>query len=317
MRISLLAFLRYGCVDGNYRCHGSKSSCKTMLHTSNQVSYWTGINCNKKLAFLHDVPGADDSYYVGRSNTTVMFVNGLLSSMNGTKCSALQRYCKKNNVSFLCFDYRGHGQSSGHFIDCTMHNWVADASDMLDYIVSLGHEQNQESNVILIGSSLGAWISLVLALQNPDAISAVIGIGSAIDYTSDTYNKLSNEQRTIWENSMETSSSSNQFKISSPYLDDAFPFSRDLYLSGNDYLICRDNHLSKGIVNRELKCPVRFLHGDEDDVVPYTKIYDAASALRSKYSGTDIRIKMLKAGDHRLSTADDVTAILDTLDEFL
>ena len=88
-------------------------------------------------------------------------------------------------------------------------------------------------------------------------------------------------------------------------------------LSGNDYLICQDNHLSKGIVNRELRCPVRFLHGDEDDVVPYTKIYDATSALRSKYSGTDITIKLCKAGDHRLSTADDVTAILDTLDGIL
>lgn len=313
MKISLLAFLRYGCVDDKYRCHGTKSSFKTMLHESNQVSYLTGINCNKKLAFRRDEPGADDSYSVGRSNTTVMFVNGLLSSMNGTKCSALQRYCKKNNLSFLCFDYRGHGQSSGQFIDCTMHDWIADASDMLDYIVSLGKEQNQDSNVILIGSSLGAWISLLLAMQKPDAITAVIGIGSAIDYTSDTYDKLSVEQRT----SMETSSSSNPLRISSPYLDGAFPFTRDLYLSGNDYLICEDNHLSKGIVYRELRCPVRFLHGDEDDVVPYTKIYDAASALRSKYSGKDITIKLLKAGDHRLSTADDVTAILDTLDEFL
>ncbi len=289
-----------------------------MLHGSNEVSYWTGTKCNKKLAFRHDEPGAHNSYSSGRSNTTVMFVNGLLSSMNGTKCRALQRYCKKNCVSFLCFDYRGHGQSSGQFIDCTMHDWIADASDMLDYIVSLGEEQNQESNVILIGSSLGAWISLVLAMQKPDAISAVIGIGSAIDYTSDTYDKLlSNEQRAIWKNSMETSSSSNHFRISSPYLDDGFPFSRDLYISGNDYLICQDSLRSKGIMNCELKCPVRFLHGDEDDVVPYAKIYDAASALRSKYYGKDITMKLLQAGDHRLSTADDVTAILDTLDELL
>lgn len=198
-----------------------------------------------------------------------------------------------------------------------MHDWVADASDMLNYIVSLTKEQNQESNIILIGSSLGGWISLVLAMQKPDAISAVIGIGSAIDYTSDTYDKLSDEQRTIWENSMETSASSNHFRILSPYLDVAFPFSRDLYLSGNDYLICQDNHLSKGIANCELRCPVRFLHGDEDDVVPFTKIYEAASALRSKYSGTDITITLFKGGDHRLSTADDVAAILDTLDEFV
>ena len=84
-----------------------------------------------------------------------------------------------------------------------------------------------------------------------------------------------------------------------------------------DYLICQDDHLSRGIANRVLRCPVRFLHGDEDDVIPYTKIFDAADALQSKYSGTDITIKLLKGGDHRLSTEDGVTVILETLDELL
>mmetsp|Transcript_27882 Transcript_27882/g.55855 ORF Transcript_27882/g.55855 Transcript_27882/m.55855 type:complete len:315 (+) Transcript_27882:162-1106(+) len=314
MKISLLllAFLRYGCTYVSSR-QGSKSYCKTMLRESNPVSFWTGIDCNKKLAFRHMKPhqlGGNKSYDVGRSNTTVMFVNGLLSSMDGTKCNALQRYCYNNDVSFLCFDYRGHGQSSGHFIDCTMHDWVTDASDMLDYI-------GQESNVILIGSSLGAWISLVLAMHRPDEITAVIGIGSAIDFTSDTYNaKLTDQQRKMWENPVQTSSTSNAFEISSPYLDNAYPFTRELYQSGNDYLICQDNQLSK-IAHRDLRCPVRFLHGDEDDVIPYTKIYDAADALQSKHSGTDIAIKLIKGGDHRLSNADDISSLLDTLNEFL
>ena len=133
------------------------------------------------------------------------------------------------------FDYRGHGQSSGHFIDCTMHDWVTDASDMLDYDYI-----GQESNVILIGSSLGAWISLVLAMQRPDEITAVIGIGSAIDFTSDTYNtKLTDQQRKMWENPVQTSSTSNAFEISSPYLDNAYPFTRELYQSGNDYLTAK------------------------------------------------------------------------------
>ena len=305
MKISLLTFLQYWCTDVKYR-HESKS-CATILRESNQMSYWTG--CDKKLAFQH--------VDVGRSNTTVIFVNGLLSSMYGTKCNALLSYCKKNGLGFLCFDYRGHGKSSGHFIDCTMHDWVADASDMLDHVISLGKEQHQESNVILVGSSLGAWISLVLAMQRPDEISAVIGIGSAIDFTSMTYNKLTDEQRTMWENSIESSPTSNVFRVSSPYLDDAFPFTRDFYLSGNDYLICQDNHLSRGIANRELRCPVRFLHGDEDDIIPYARIFDAADALQSKYSGKDVMIKLLKGGDHRLSTEDDVTVILETLHELL
>ena len=154
-------------------------------------------------------------------------------------------------------------------------------------------------------------------MQRPDEISAVIGIGSAIDYTFDTYTKLTDEQRTMWENRIENGSTSNVARVSSPYLDDAFPFTREFYLSGNDYLICQDDHLTRGITNRELLCPVRFLHGDKDDVIPYTKIYDAADALQSKHSGTDITIKLLKGGDHRLSTADDIAVILETLHELL
>jgi pimeloyl-ACP methyl ester carboxylesterase len=327
MKISLLAFLRCGspAVNKSSRTNpywfGSKSYHKTPLYESNPVSYWTGRDGNKKLAFRHVKPcklGGDNDSDVGRSNTTVLFLNGLLSNMNGTKCNALQIHCTKNGVSFLCFDYRGHGQSSGHFIDCTMHDWVGDASDMLDHVISLGKEQQQEANVILIGSSLGAWISLVLAMKRPDVITAVIGIGSAIDYTSDTYkDKLTDEQRAMWENSVGSSSTSKIFEVSSPYLDDAYPFTRDLYQSGNDYLICQDHHYFEGIANRQLRCPVRFLHGSEDDVIHFQKIYDVANALQSKYSATDISIKLLKGGDHRLSRADDIQAILDTLDEFL
>jgi dipeptidyl aminopeptidase/acylaminoacyl peptidase len=62
---------------------------------------------------------------------------------------------------------------------------------------------------------------------------------------------------------------------------------------------------------------VRFLHGSEDDVIRFEKIYDVAVALQSKYSGTDISIELLKGGDHRLSREEDISAILDTLDELL
>lgn len=98
-KISLLAFLRCGCK--------SSSIISTRLYESNPVSYWTGRDCNKKLAFRHTKPcelGGGNVNDNGRSNSTVLFLNGLLSTMNGTKCNALQRHCNKNGVSFLCFD---------------------------------------------------------------------------------------------------------------------------------------------------------------------------------------------------------------------
>ncbi len=102
MKISLLAFLRCGspAVNKSSRTNpywfGSKSYHKTPLYESNPVSYWTGRDGNKKLAFRHVKPcklGGDNDSDVGRSNTTVLFLNGLLSNMNGTKCNALQIRC--------------------------------------------------------------------------------------------------------------------------------------------------------------------------------------------------------------------------------
>lgn len=158
-----------------------------MLHappfdSKKPVAYWTGSG--KKLAYRHVKPRS-----VGKCNSAavVLFLNGLLSNMNGTKCNFLQQHCEKIGAGFSCFDYRGHGESSGHFVDCTMHDFVADASDMLDHAISLGKQDDpkqQQPNIILVGSSLGAWIALILAMNRSDVnICAVVGIGSAIETT--------------------------------------------------------------------------------------------------------------------------------------
>ena len=267
----------------------------------------------------------------------VVFLNGLLSNMSGTKSKALQQYAvNEKGVGYLCFDYRGHGDSSGNFIECTMHDWMEDTRMMLDHVLSLStsclttadldefvqddaaslsEQASGKPKVILVGSSMGAWIALNLAMERQyrDVISGVIGIGSAIDFTHTTFQSLSGEDKRI----LDKEKSSVQ--IYSPYLEEPYPFTRALYESGKEYVLIHGNGLARGASGQELKlhCPVRLLHGSRDDVIHCSTVSNAAKALASQYQGEDITVKILDGGDHRLSQAKELAEILNTLDELM
>ncbi len=100
-----------------------------------------------------------------------------------------------------------------------------------------------------------------------------------------------------------------------PYLDDKFPFTKDLYKSGNEYLIM--DYTGQRNQHKKLRYPVRFLHGSEDDVIHFSEIYKVAEVLKSKYGAVDVSINILPGADHRVSRLDDIAVILDTVDEFL
>lgn len=103
-------------------------------------------------------------YYAPSTNTTspttiVILLNGLLSTMSGTKSQAIQQYANENNAGYLCFNYRGHSNSSSSFVDCTMHDWIEDSRQMIDCVMSMGSKAEQYPKLVLVGSSLGAWIA--------------------------------------------------------------------------------------------------------------------------------------------------------------
>src|ERR1700735_4466128 len=108
----------------------------------------------------------------------VMFLGGFRSDMNGVKAVALENYCKKNGRAFLRFDYEGHGESSGEFEDCTIGRWKDNALLALMKLT--------EGRQILVGSSMGGWLSLLLAKQKPRRIAAVVGIAAAPDFTENS-----------------------------------------------------------------------------------------------------------------------------------
>ena len=119
------------------------------------------------LAF-HHLPGAAPG---------VLFCGGYTSDMNGTKALALAEHCRARGRAFTRFDYRGHGASSGRFADGTIGDWSADALAILDRVTA--------GPAIVVGSSMGGWIMLLLALARPERIHALLGIAAAPDFSED------------------------------------------------------------------------------------------------------------------------------------
>src|SRR5262245_21122995 len=97
----------------------------------------------------------------------VMFLAGFNSNMNGTKAMALEQFCRDHRRAFLRFDYSGHGESGGAFRDGTIGAWLQDALDVVDRLTT--------GPQIVVGSSMGGWIALLLALQRRDRIAGLVG----------------------------------------------------------------------------------------------------------------------------------------------
>jgi pimeloyl-ACP methyl ester carboxylesterase len=107
----------------------------------------------------------------------ILFLGGFRSDMTGTKASYLEDYCRQRGRAYVRFDYFGHGASSGDVTMGTIGGWAEDAIAVLDSLT--------EGRQILIGSSMGGWLMLLVALARPERVAALVGIAAAPDFTED------------------------------------------------------------------------------------------------------------------------------------
>lgn len=184
--------------------------------------------------------------YIKRSKKTVVFLHGLLSDKRGTKSQYLANYCKKKNYSFLCFDFRGHGMSSGNFTDYGIGDWY---KDLCNVIKSL-----KINNIILIGSSMGGWVAMLYSLRFPKKVKKLIGIASAPDFTTDLIMK----ELTKLEKKRLKMNEIVEKKINKHF---TFKYSPKLFLNSKGHLIKNINKVYRG--------DVILFHGSEDTTVPY------------------------------------------------
>jgi pimeloyl-ACP methyl ester carboxylesterase len=116
----------------------------------------------------------------------VLFCGGYTSDMSGTKALALERWCRAEGRGYVRFDYSGHGRSGGRFEDDTIGDWAADALAIVDRIAG---------PLIVVGSSMGGWIMLLVALARPERVQALVGIAAAPDFTEDLRSQATADQR--------------------------------------------------------------------------------------------------------------------------
>ncbi len=214
--------------------------------------------------------------------TGVLWLGGFKSDMTGTKAEALGALARRAGRRLVRFDYFGHGQSSGRFTDGTIGRWIGDALAVLDELT--------EGPQILVGSSMGGWITLHLALARPERVSAIVLIAPAPDFT----------ESLMWENfSPEIRETLRRDGLYAEPSDYGEPYEITLRLIEEG----RNHLLLDGPIN--LAMPVRILQGMKDADVPWRHALRLIEAL----GGDDAVLTLIRSGDHRLSTAQDIARL--------
>jgi pimeloyl-ACP methyl ester carboxylesterase len=221
----------------------------------------------------------------------VLFCGGFASDMTGIKAQSLADWAKAENRAFVRFDYGGHGASDGEFRDGAIGAWRDDALAILDQ-VAIGPQ-------VVVGSSMGGWIMLLLALARPSRVAGLVGIAPAPDFT----------ERLIWQTlNAEARRQLTENGIlfePSDYSPEPTAITLRLIEEGRRHL------LLDGAIG--IDCPVRILHGMQDADVPW----QLGQLLAEKLTSPDVTVTLIKAGDHRLSQPADIKRMIATVSSLL
>ncbi len=244
----------------------------------------------------HDTLTLPDGRAIAYHRTTgtgpgIVFLGGFRSDMTGTKAQFLEAWARAKGLAFLRFDYTGHGASSGLFRDGCIGDWARDAADALTHLT--------EGPQILVGSSMGGWIALLLAERLPGRMRGLVGIAAAPDFTEDSMwaNFTDDQRRRL--------ASEGALPVPSDYSEEPYVITRRLIEDGRRNLVLRDP--------LDLPFPVRLLHGTADSDVEVS----VALRLLAHATAQDMRLTLVKGADHRFSTPENLELIARTIEEIL
>lgn len=221
-----------------------------------------------EVAFFDGLPGKRLAYRSRRGAApTLVFFPGYASDMEGAKAVALDGWAARRGVGILRFDYSGTGLSGGRFEEAALDQWMEESLALIDSLT--------EGPLILVGSSMGGWIALHVALHRPERVQALVGIAAAPDFTAWGFKDADDAERQ--------------------------GISRHFWESGQRLLL----------LEREIPigCPVRLIHGECDTDVPSEVAMRTMNGLRS----ADVQLNLIKGGGHRLSEPHEIEAILRTV----
>jgi pimeloyl-ACP methyl ester carboxylesterase len=226
----------------------------------------------------------------------LFWLGGFKSDMQGTKAVALDRWAGEHGRSCIRFDYSGHGESGGDFASGTIGRWLEESAAVF--------ESFARGPQVLIGSSMGGWLALLLSREiksraaGAGSIAGLVLIAPAVDFTEELmWKKFSPEVK----RQIETAGA---WQRPSQYSEAAYPITRELIEEGRKHL------LLGGLI--ETGCPVRILQGVQDPDVPWQH----AVELSSRLARDDVVLTLVKDGDHRLSRPEDIERLIAAVAEF-
>lgn len=234
-------------------------------------------------------PGASNLAYCytppksGVNGTTLVFLPGYMSDMEGGKALALDAWAKAQGRAILRLDYAGCGASEGRFDEQSLTDWRDDVSFLIDKVTS--------GSITLIGSSMGGWLMLLVALARPMRVKAMVGIAAAPDFTDWGF---SQEQKM-------TILREGKLEEHSEYSDDPYVTTHLFWQSGEANRLLHKTIAFDGAV--------RLLHGQQDADVPWEYSLETAKKIRSG----DVQVHLIKDGDHRLSRDQDIELLIDVV----
>lgn len=235
-----------------------------------------------------DVDGKRIAYRLrpGRS-PTIVFLSGYMSDMEGAKAQAVDGFARERGLAMLRFDFSGTGSSEGSFQDRTLADWLTECLTIVDQLTV--------GPLVLVGSSMGGWLALLIALRRIERVRAIVGIAAAPDFTE--WGFTPEDRMTLRQ----------QGRIAETDRDGtpARFFTYDFWKSGQQLQV-----LGSQV---QIDCPVRLVHGAADDTVPST----IAERLMQQLRSPDVQLNIVKDGGHRLSAPHEIRAILRVLDDLV
>jgi pimeloyl-ACP methyl ester carboxylesterase len=218
----------------------------------------------------------------------ILFLGGYASDMGGTKATTLDRHCRARGLGFVRFDYSGHGVSSGRLADGTIGTWRDDALAVLDGVTA--------GPQILVGSSMGAWIMLLVAASRPGRIAGLVGVAAAPDFTEDLIRPALDEA--------EHAALRRDGVVQRPSAyGPALTFGARLLDEARHHLMLRHD--------LPIAVPARLLHGMADPDVPWS----TSRRLVERLASADVVLTLIKDGDHRLARPADLARLTAAVDE--
>lgn len=234
---------------------------------------------------FQEIDGRRIAYRHGAgSGPAIVFLPGYMSDMDGGKASALFAHAQERGRECLLLDYSGCGHSDGDFADGTLTRWRDEVCALV--------EARIDGPVMLVGSSMGGFLMLLVGLALRNRLAGLVGIAAAPDFTEWGYDAEQKAKLQAGETVFEEN----------PYGPEPTPTYARFWQDAQSHLLLND------VI--ALDCPVRLLHGQRDADVPWETSLRLAAALRSD----DVQVALVKDGDHRLSREADIALMLRTID---